>query len=126
MGVSIDNGGVMHDVAVASATVTEASAARAADLLTSIDVNNTDTVPLPGYTTPPRPSHAPARSRAMQASYSDISDDANDMGASSHSTVDVPPIDKTSRPLMTSPLTQRTTAALKRTHAEQAATVSNI
>ena len=122
MGVSIDNGGVMHDVDVVSAAnITTASAARAVDLLASIDVNHSDTLDSPGYTTPPPPSHAPAKNRAMHTSYSDISDDGNDTVLGSHEV-----IDKATRPLMTAAMLQRSNAVLKRVHTEHTDTVSNI
>ena len=122
MGVSIDNGGVMHDVNVVSAAnVSQASAARAVDLLASIDLNHSDTLDRPGYTTAPSTSHAPARNRAMHASYSDVSDDGNDTVLGSHEV-----IDKSTRPLMTAAMLQRSNAVLKRVHTEHTDTVSNI
>jgi hypothetical protein len=128
MGVTIDNGGVMHDVAGPSGNVTEASAARAVDLLASIDVNTGDAVDRSGYTTspvtmhtPPATMHAPARIRAMQTSYSDVSDDADDTSALSHDTIDKPNL-----PLMTPAMLQRTNLLLKRVHTEHPDPVCNI
>jgi len=119
MGVSIDTSGIMHDVVVSTThDVTEVSAAKAASLLTSIDVPQNVSIERSGYTTPPPPTQAPARLRTMQATYSDISDDASDI-------VDGP-TPATSTPLLTSEMLQRSTNILKRVHMDtQSAQVCN-
>lgn len=111
MGVRIDTQGVMHDIGVDVTNVNETTAAQAANLL--LDVNQTGPSGRSGYTTPPPPTQGVPRHRTMQVSYSDLSDDGE-------ADTDLPePVTKTTAPVLTAAMIQRSNNLLKRVHTDR-------